>query len=144
MPQKRATATIPIVFLTGADPVKEGVVASLARPGANLTGITTLNVELGPKRFEVLHELAPTSARLGVLINPINSPAVVEADTRQADEAAHALGLQIDVLHASTEISVSAQSHLGAAKRFDAVAGPHEIFWGQNCPSIIGTNPTFP
>jgi putative tryptophan/tyrosine transport system substrate-binding protein len=100
---KAATATIPIVFLTGADPVKEGVVASLARPGANLTGITTLNVELGPKRFEVLHELAPTSARLGVLINPINSPAVVEADTRQADEAAHALGLQIDVLHASTE-----------------------------------------
>jgi putative tryptophan/tyrosine transport system substrate-binding protein len=100
---KAATTTIPIVFLTGADPVKEGLVTSLPSPGANLTGITTLNVELGPKRFELLHELAPTSAVLGVLINPINHPTVVQDYTRDAEQAAHALGLQIDVLHASTE-----------------------------------------
>ena len=100
---KAATTEIPIVFLTGADPVKEGLVASLASPGANVTGITTLNVELVPKRFEILHKLAPTSAVLGMLINPTNVPTVVEDDTRGAEQAAHALGLQIDVLNASTE-----------------------------------------
>jgi putative tryptophan/tyrosine transport system substrate-binding protein len=100
---KAATTTIPIVFLTGADPVKEGLVASLANPGANLTGITTLNVELGLKRFEMLHELAPTAARVGLLVNPINNPAVVATDAKKAEEAAYALGLQIDVLQASSE-----------------------------------------
>jgi putative tryptophan/tyrosine transport system substrate-binding protein len=103
MAAKEATTTIPIVFLTGADPVKDKLVASLARPGGNLTGITTLNVELGPKRMEVLHELVPTATVMAVLINPINSPAVVEADARQAQAAARALGLQLHILEASTE-----------------------------------------
>ncbi|MGB7620488.1 MAG: ABC transporter substrate binding protein, partial [Pseudolabrys sp.] len=67
---KAATATIPIVFLTGSDPVKDGLVTSLNRPGANLTGVTTLNVEIGPKRFEVLRELLPTATTMAVLINP--------------------------------------------------------------------------
>jgi putative ABC transport system substrate-binding protein len=72
---KTATQTIPIVFLTGSDPVKDGFVTSLKQPGGNLTGVTTLNVEIGPKRFEVLRELLPTATTLAVLINPNNHPA---------------------------------------------------------------------
>ena len=100
---RAATTTIPIVFLVGANPVKAGLVASLARPGGNLTGITTLNAELVPKRLEVLHELIPTKTVIGVLINPINDPGFVEDNARQAQAAARSLGLQIHVLHASTE-----------------------------------------
>jgi len=98
-----ATKTIPIVFLMGADPVKSGLVASLNRPGGNITGITTLNMELAPKRLEVLRELVPAATTLGVLINPINDPAVVENETRHAQATARTLGLQaIHILQAST------------------------------------------
>ena len=100
---RAATATIPIVFLIGADPVKAGLVVSLARPGANLTGITTLNLDLGPKRLEVLHQLVPTATVVGVLINPINDPSFIEDNTRRAQAAARSLGLQIHVLQASRE-----------------------------------------
>jgi putative ABC transport system substrate-binding protein len=101
---KAATMTIPIVFLTGADPVKERFVASLNRPGGNLTGVTTLNVEIAPKRFEVLRELLPTTTIMAVLVNPINYQALVETQLREAQAAAHILGLQtIHVLQASTE-----------------------------------------
>ena len=89
---KAATATIPIVFLTGADPVKVGLVTSLNRPGGNLTGITTLNTEITPKRLEVLRELLPTTTTMAVLVNPLNSPVTVEAELKQAREAAHTLG----------------------------------------------------
>jgi len=92
---KAATATIPIVFLTGGDPVKTGLVTSLNRPGSNLTGLTTLNVQIGPKRFEVLRELLPAAKALAVLINPNNHPAVVEADITQAEASAGPLGLQM-------------------------------------------------
>ena len=102
-----ATRTIPIVFLMGTDPVKSGLVASLNRPGGNITGITTLNMELAPKRLEVLRELAPAATTLGVLINPINDPAVVENETRHAQATARALGLQaIHILQASTNLDL--------------------------------------
>ena len=101
---KAATATIPIVFLTGVDPVKDGLVTSLNRPGGNLTGVTTLNAEIGPKRFEVLRELLPAATTMAMLINPKNHPAAVEAQTRQAQELAHPLGLQmIHVVQAAAE-----------------------------------------
>jgi putative ABC transport system substrate-binding protein len=101
---KAATTTIPIVFLTGADPVEVGLVTSLNRPGGNLTGVTTLNMEITPKRLEVLRELLPTTTTMAVLVNPINSPVTVEAELKQAREAANTLGLQtIYVLRASTE-----------------------------------------
>jgi ABC-type uncharacterized transport system substrate-binding protein len=103
---KAATATIPIVFLTGADPVGVGLVRSLNRPGGNLTGITTLNTEITPKRVEVLRELLPTTTTMAVLVNPINSP-TVDVERKQAREAAHTLGLQtIYVLQASTELDL--------------------------------------
>jgi putative ABC transport system substrate-binding protein len=101
---KTATTTIPIVFLMGGDPVKLGLVVSLNRPGGNLTGITTLNTEITPKRVEVLRELVPTTTIMAVLVNPTNNPANVEVELRQAEAAANSLGLQtIHILQASTE-----------------------------------------
>ena len=101
---KAATTTIPIVFLTGADAVKEGFVAGLNRPGGNLTGVTTLNVEITRKRFEVLHDLLPTTTIMAVLVNPINYQAVVESQLKEAQAAADILGLKtIHILQASTE-----------------------------------------
>jgi putative ABC transport system substrate-binding protein len=98
---KAATATIPIVFGVSVDPVAVGLVASLNRPGGNVTGVTTLNVELLPKRLEVLHVMVPAVRLIALLVNPTNPAA--ETDTRNAQEAARTLGLQLHVLHASTE-----------------------------------------
>jgi len=101
---KAATTTLPIVFLMGADPVQFGLVASLNRPGGNLTGITTLNLEMTPKRLQVLRELLPTTTIMAVLVNPTNAPATVETEVRQVQAAAHTLGIQmVHVLQASTE-----------------------------------------
>jgi putative tryptophan/tyrosine transport system substrate-binding protein len=103
---KTATATIPIVFLTGADPVQAGLVASLSRPGANLTGVTSLGVELGPKRLELLHELVPAATTIAILVNPANRSAEIQVRDMQA--AARALGLELHILHASTERDIDA------------------------------------
>jgi putative tryptophan/tyrosine transport system substrate-binding protein len=98
---KAATATIPIVFLSASDPVRVGLVASLNRPGGNLTGVGILAGELGPKRLELLRELVPTAAVVALLINPTSPTAEVQSRDMQA--AARSLGLQLHVLHASTE-----------------------------------------
>jgi putative ABC transport system substrate-binding protein len=99
---RAATATIPIVFQTAADPVAFGLVASLNRPGGNLTGVTTLNNELVPKLLQVLHELVPTTSTLALLVNPIDVRA--ETQLRDAQAAARTLGLPTPhVLHASSE-----------------------------------------
>jgi putative tryptophan/tyrosine transport system substrate-binding protein len=99
---KAATATIPIVFAVGVDPVALGLVTSLNRPGGNLTGITNMNVEVGPKRLELLRELIPTGTSIALLINP-TSPNLAEPFTRAMKAAASTLGLQLQVLQASTE-----------------------------------------
>jgi putative tryptophan/tyrosine transport system substrate-binding protein len=96
---KAATATIPIVFQTGADPVEAGVVASLNRPGGNITGVTTLGVEVGGKRLELLHELVPTASIVAFIVNPAQR--AVESQSMQA--AARVLGLQFHILHANAE-----------------------------------------
>src|SRR5271169_3530358 len=98
---KRATATIPIVFETAGDPVELGLVASLNRPGGNVTGVTQLSSELIAKRLGLLHDLIPTATIIGLLVNPTDPRA--ESQTEEMQEAAHALGLQIHVLNASTE-----------------------------------------
>ena len=90
---KAATTTIAIVFTTGVDPVQQGLVASLNRPGGNLTGVTTLNVELLSKRVELLRELRPTATAIALLINPTSPSA--ETLSRDAQAAAHALGLTV-------------------------------------------------
>jgi putative tryptophan/tyrosine transport system substrate-binding protein len=99
---KSATGVIPIVFETGGDPIKLGLVLSLNRPGGNITGVTQLNVEVAPKRLELLHELVPTASDFALLVNPAD-PALAGANTRDIQAAADALGLHLHVLHASTE-----------------------------------------
>jgi putative ABC transport system substrate-binding protein len=96
---KAATSTIPIVFLTGADPVELGFVASLNRPGGNLTGVTTLGDTLGPKRLQRLHEMVPAATDIGVLVNPTNGSN--EFQLRDLQAAAQILGLHLHVLNAS-------------------------------------------
>jgi len=103
---KAATTTIPIVFANGDDPVKHGLVASLARPGGNVTGISFLAVELAAKRLELLRELVPTASRVAVMVNPTNPNA--ETTMRGVETAARALGLQIHVLNASTSREIVA------------------------------------
>jgi ABC-type uncharacterized transport system substrate-binding protein len=95
---KSATSKVPIVFLVGFDPVKFGLVASLNRPGGNLTGVTNLGVEVGPKRLQLMHELMPGGAIVGVLINPTNPNAATLLQDMHA--AARTLGLQVQVLNA--------------------------------------------
>jgi putative ABC transport system substrate-binding protein len=99
---KAATSTIPIVFEMAADPVQLGLVASLNRPGGNATGVTQINVEVGPKRPELLHTLMPAARAIALLVNPSN-PAVAEASTNQIQAAARTLGIELHVLHASAE-----------------------------------------
>jgi putative tryptophan/tyrosine transport system substrate-binding protein len=99
---KAATSTIPIVFYIGLDPVELKLVASLNRPGGNLTGVTGWNVAVGPKRLELLHELIPTATVMALLVNP-TSPDLAKADSKEQAAAARTLGLQLHILHASTE-----------------------------------------
>jgi putative ABC transport system substrate-binding protein len=134
MAAKAATRAIPIVFLTGADPVKDGLVTSLNQPGGNLTGVTTLNFEIAPKRLEVLRELLPTTTFMAVLVNPLNNPGVVETDVRQTQAAAHTLGLQmIHVLQASTESDLeSAFATLIQRRAGGLVISPDTFFSGKS------------
>ena len=104
---KAATATIPIVFLAGVDPVTAGLVASLNQPGGNVTGVSILNVDVVAKRLELLHELVPTAAVIALLVNPTN-PVYTEPEIKEARDAAGSLGPQLHVLNASNEDEIDA------------------------------------
>ena len=99
---KATNTKIPIVFTTASDPVALGWVASLARPAGNMTGATQLNMELGPKRLELMRQLLPDASSIALVVNPSN-PRVAEVQTHDAQEAARALGLQLQILQASTQ-----------------------------------------
>ena len=103
---KNATSTIPIVFIAGDDPVRQGLVASLARPGGNLTGVSFLTVELNPKRFELLSGTGSPGRVIALLVNP-NNPAI-ELIVKAVQEAARAKGVQLHILKASTESEIDA------------------------------------
>jgi putative tryptophan/tyrosine transport system substrate-binding protein len=98
---KSATTTIPIVFEMGADPIAMGLIATLNRPGGNLTGVTSLNVQVTPKRLEILHEVVPTAALIAVLLNPTSPTA--DSQLRNLQAAADALGVRLHILHARSE-----------------------------------------
>jgi putative ABC transport system substrate-binding protein len=101
---KAATSTIPIIFGIASDPIKSGLVASLARPASNVTGVTTMGVEVAPKRLELLHELVPTVSTVPLLINPTNQN--VDTVMRDHQMAARVLGLQLHILHASSDSDI--------------------------------------
>jgi putative ABC transport system substrate-binding protein len=117
---KGATATIPIVFIVGEDPVRLGLVASLARPGGNLTGINFVSSELVAKRLELLRELVPGTTRVAVLVNPANA-ANTETALRDVEPAASAVGLQIQVLNADTSREIDAAFATIVRERPDAL-----------------------
>jgi len=103
---KAATTTIPIVFITGADPVQVGFVTSLRQPGGNLTGVTSLDTELGGKRLQMLHELLPDAGTVAALVNPTFPGSDIQKSDLQA--AASALGLRLHILYASTATEIDA------------------------------------
>jgi putative ABC transport system substrate-binding protein len=124
---KNLTATIPIVFVTGADPVAAGLVASLPRPGANLTGFTLIHAELMQKRFELLSELVPQTGVIALLVKP-NNPETGKM-IRDTQEAAHTKGVQIEILKASNQSEIdSAFASLAQIKAGALVVGADPFF----------------
>jgi putative tryptophan/tyrosine transport system substrate-binding protein len=117
---KAATTTIPIVFGIGDDPVKLGLVASLARPGGNVTGYNFLLAEVGAKRLELLHGLVPKAVRFAMLVNPENVP-IAARTLREVPEAARAIGLQLQILNASTNDEIEAAFVTLVRDRIDAL-----------------------
>jgi hypothetical protein len=132
---KAATTTIPIVFLAGEDPVKLGLVASLARPGGNLTGINVFGVELAAKRFELLRQLVPGATRIAVLVDPANA-AGTESTLKGMEAAVGGMWRQIQVLNASTigEIDAASRQRGSVAARG---AGAAEGNAGDRAPRFI-------
>jgi ABC-type uncharacterized transport system substrate-binding protein len=125
---KAATATIPIVFGVGDDPVKLGLVASLARPGGNATGINFFQQEVVAKRLRLLHDLMPQAVRVAVLVNPGNA-SIAESTLRDVQQAAPTLGLQIQILKASTIGEIDAAFATLAREHPDALFVAPDVFF---------------
>jgi ABC-type uncharacterized transport system substrate-binding protein len=125
---KAATGEIPIVFGIAFDPVDLGLVASLNRPGGNVTGVTSLNIEVAPKRLELMHELLPSVTSMALLVNPA-VPALAEPISRSSQAAAQALGLQLHIVHASSDRDFDAIFERLIELRVGAlVIGPDNLF----------------
>jgi ABC-type uncharacterized transport system substrate-binding protein len=133
---RAATTTIPIVFLVPEDPVKLGLVASLARPGGNLTGINFFLGELTAKRLELLRELVPGAAHVAVLVNPANA-ANTETTLRDVEPAARTMGLQIQVLNASTGREIDAAFATIARERPDALFVGNDAFFNARRVQLV-------
>jgi putative ABC transport system substrate-binding protein len=125
---KAATTTTPIVFGVSEDPVKLGLVASLARPGGNLTGVNFFASEYNAKRLALLHELVPKAVRIAVLVNPANVPAT-ESTLRDIPDAARAMGLQVQVLKASTKSEIEAAFATLVRDRTEALYVAGDVFF---------------
>jgi putative tryptophan/tyrosine transport system substrate-binding protein len=125
---KKATDTIPIVFTTASDPVQIGLVPNLNRPGGNVTGVSQLSVEIGPKRLELAHELMPAATAVAFLVDPSDPPRA-ETLLRDAQAAAVPLGLRLDVLRASTDAEIEAAfAGFARLKASVLVIGAHVFF----------------
>jgi putative ABC transport system substrate-binding protein len=131
---KAATTTIPIVFRIGSDPVAVGLVASLNRPGGNLTGVTTLNVEVGPKRLVLLRELVPAATVVAFLVNPTSPTAEIISKAHEA--AARTLGLKLHVLHASTDPDFDAVFATLVQLRAGGLVITPDVFFGSRSEQL--------
>jgi putative tryptophan/tyrosine transport system substrate-binding protein len=128
---KAATATIPVVFEMAGDPVQLGIIAALNRPGGNVTGVTNLNIEVTPKRLELLHEVIPTASTFALLINPSN-PTLTELTTRDIRASARALGVQLHVVSATTDNEIDdAFASLPNLRAGGLVIGADQFFSGR-------------
>jgi ABC-type uncharacterized transport system substrate-binding protein len=125
---KAATTTIPIVFQIATDPVAVGLVSSLARPGGNLTGITSLNVEVGSKLLELLHEVVPAATVVALLVNPTNR-ILTENISRNVEAAARVLRLKLRILGASTEREIDDSFATAAERGINALAIAPDVFF---------------
>jgi putative tryptophan/tyrosine transport system substrate-binding protein len=132
---KPATSTIPIVFAVGADPIKLGLVASLNRPGGNMTGVSFLNTTLIAKQFEILHETVPKTALIGFLVNQTGPSA--NADTKTVQAAAELLGQKILVLHASTDRELEAAFVTLAQQRAGALMVVADAFFNNRREKLV-------
>jgi putative ABC transport system substrate-binding protein len=133
---KVATSTIPIVFSTGIDPVQAGLVDSLNRPGHNITGVVTMNNEIGAKRLELLRELLPGATRFALLVNPTN-PLVADADVADLKRAAAILRREIEILPASTNLEIDAAFIRFRQKRLDALLVDPDPFFSVRRAQIL-------
>jgi putative ABC transport system substrate-binding protein len=133
---KAATATIPVVFVASDDPVRLGLVASLARPGGNLTGINFFSGELTAKRLELLHELVPAATRVAVLVNPANA-VNVETTLREVGMASRAIGLQTQVFNASTIREINAVFATFVHERPDALLVGIDPFFNSRRTQLV-------
>ena len=133
---KAATTKIPVVFVVSDDPVKLGLVANLARPDGNLTGVNFFSGELAPKRLELLRELVPGATRVAILVNPANAE-YAETTTDQAGMAAHTLGLQIQLLKASTIPEINAVFATFVSARPDALFVGHDPFFNSRRTQLV-------
>jgi putative ABC transport system substrate-binding protein len=132
---KQTTTTIPIVFSTGGDPVKEGLVANINRPGGSVTGVSVLTTGLAAKRLEILHEVIPSASVIGVLINPNNVSA--EAQSAIVQEAARTMGQKVLILHASNERDFEAAFATIVQTRIDALSVGADVFFSSHRDQLI-------
>ena len=142
---KAATATVPIVFQVGTDPVANGLVASLNRPGGNVTGVTTLNVGLGPKWLELLHQILPAATNIAVLVNP-SSPAIAQAFLQALRPAANTFRQQLHILEASTEREIDEAFATLSQVRADALVITPDTFFSSRAEQLgtLGVRYTVP
>jgi putative ABC transport system substrate-binding protein len=136
LPAKAATSVIPTVFMIGSDPVKLGLVASLNHPGGNLTGVAYLNVEIAPKRLELLHELIPAAKSIGLLVNPAN-PAEAVAQTKELQAAIDLLGVRLTVFNATNAIDLEEAFAALMREHVDALQLGVDPLFGNHVDQIV-------
>jgi putative tryptophan/tyrosine transport system substrate-binding protein len=136
LPAKAATTVIPIVFMIGSDPVKLGLVASLNRPGGNVTGVSYFNEEIAPKRLELLHEFLPAAKSIALLVNPADSVQAL-AQTEQLQSAARALGLHLQIAMASNPIDIEEAFATLVNDRIEALQIGVDPMFGNHIDQIV-------
>jgi putative tryptophan/tyrosine transport system substrate-binding protein len=136
LPAKAATTVIPIVFMIGSDPVKLGLVASLNRPGGNVTGVSYFNEEIAPKRLELLHEFLPAAKSIALLVNPADSVQAL-AQTEQLQAAARALDLHLQIAKASNPVDIEEAFATLVHDRVDALQIGVDPVFGDHIDQIV-------
>jgi putative tryptophan/tyrosine transport system substrate-binding protein len=137
LPAKSATSIIPIVFMIGSDPVELGLVAGLDRPGGNLTGVSYLNVEVAPKRLELLHEFVPAAKRYALMVNPANTSAAGDTQFKELQGAVRTLGLDLTVLNARNPIEIEDAFEILVRDRIEALQIGVDALFGNHIDQLV-------